>query len=133
MKRNRRAGVEDRWYRADGKQKARYGVGMRWRARYVDEYGREHTKAFTCKVDATHWLNNVVSEQVTGTWTDPKLSGVTFGMMADRWLSPKPSGRPRRFAGYRSLLDTVVLSRWRDVPLREVRFEAPAGQSRRWC
>ena len=37
MKRNRRAGVEDRWHRADGKQTARYGVGMRWRARYVDD------------------------------------------------------------------------------------------------
>jgi hypothetical protein len=45
MKRNRRAGVEDRWQKSHGDRAARYGIGMRWRARYVDDDGREHTKA----------------------------------------------------------------------------------------
>ena len=131
MKRNRRAGVEDRWTKtirdADGNTQtvpsAAHGKGSRWRARYVDDQGREHAQGFGRKVDAQNWLNRQVSDQVTGTWTDPALSGVTFGVIAKRWLSTKATRAPKTVAGYRSLLDTVVLPRWKDVPLRDVRFD----------
>lgn len=131
MKRNRRASVEDRWTKTvhdpDGNAKtvpsASHGKGSRWRARYVDDQGREHAKGFSRKVDAQAWLNGQVSDQVTGTWTDPKLSGVTFGVIAERWIQTKATRAPKTVAGYRSLLDVVVLPRWRDVPLRDVSFE----------
>ena len=131
MKRNRRAGVEDRWTKTvrdeDGNTQkvpsTGYGKGLRWRARYVDENGKEQAKAFGRKADAQCWLDKQVSDQVTGTWTDPALSTVSFGMMAQRWLSTKVTRAPKTVAGYRSLLDTVVLPRWKDVPLREVRFD----------
>ena len=65
MKRNRRAGVEDRWTKtirdesgnARTVPSARHGKGMRWLARYVDDRGREHTKAFGRKSDAQQWLD----------------------------------------------------------------------------
>jgi integrase len=131
MKRNRRAGVEDRWTKTvkdpDGtirtEHSAAYGKGSRWRARYVADQGREHSKGFSRKVDAQSWLNKQVSDQVTGSWTDPALSGVTFGVIAERWISTKATRAPKTVAGYRSLLDTVVLPRWKDVPLREVSFD----------
>jgi integrase len=131
VKRNRRAGVEDRWRRTirdeHGNTKtvpsASYGRGSRWRARYVDDSGSEHARGFSRKVDAQQWLNKQVSDQVTGTWTDPALSAVTFGVMAERWLSTKAPRAPKTVAGYKSLLDTVVLPRWKDVPLREVSFD----------
>jgi integrase len=131
MKRNRRAGVEDRWTKtvrddAGNETKvpsARHGTGLRWLARYVDDQGREHTKAFGRKADAQNWLNKEVSDQVTGTWTDPALSVITFGATAERWLSTKATRSAKTVAGYRSLLDTVVLPRWKDVPLRDIRFD----------
>jgi integrase len=131
MKRNRRAGVEDRWYKTvreeSGTAKtvpsANYGKGGRWRARYVDDRGREHAQTFSHKARAQRWLNKQISDQVTGTWTDPALSGVTFGVMAERWISTKATRAPKTVAGYRSLLETVVLPRWKDVPLREVMFD----------
>jgi integrase len=131
VKRNRRAGVEDRWHRTIRDEhgniqtvpSASYGKGSRWRARYVDDTGKEHAKGFFRKVDANQWLNKQVSDQVTGTWTDPGLSGVTLGVMAERWISTKVTRAPKTVAGYRSLLDTVVLPRWKDVPLREVSFD----------
>jgi integrase len=131
MKRNRRAGVEDRWSKtvrdADGnthtEPSANYGKGTRWRARYVDDQGREHAKGFGRKVDAQNWLNGQVSDQVTGAWTDPALSGITFGAMAERWMSTKATRAPKTVAGYRSILDTIVLPRWHDVPLRDVRYD----------
>jgi len=57
---NRRFGVEDLWqktvYDEDGKPRkvasARDGKGKRWRARYVDDEGRERTQAFDRKTDA---------------------------------------------------------------------------------
>lgn len=130
-KRNQRSGVEDRWYRTvreDGGTvstvpSAMHGKGSRWRARYVDENGAEHAKGFARKVDAQRWLDKQVSDQVTGTWTDPKLSGQTFGVIAERWFKTKATRAPKTVAGYRSLLDTLVLPHWRDVPLREVAFE----------
>ena len=131
MKRNRRSGVEDRWFKAvklpDGTtatvESATYGKGNRWRARYVDDSGKEHAKGFARKVDAQRWLDKQVSDQVTGTWTDPALSAVSFGVIAERWISTKATRAPKTVAGYRSLLDTVVLPRWRDVALRELGFD----------
>lgn len=129
--RRQRAGVEDRWNRTIRDEygnthtlpSANFGKGSRWRARYVDENGREHAKAFTTKRSAQDWLNGQVSDQVTGTWTDPKLSGVTFGEMAERWYSTKATRSPKTVAGYRSILDTIVLPKWRDTPLRDMRYD----------
>lgn len=129
--RNRRSGVEDRWNKTvrlpDGTTEtvpsAANGKGLRWRARYVDENGKEHAKGFGRKADAQNWLNKQVSDQVTGTWTDPALSAVTFGTLAERWIATKAHRSAKTLAGYRSLLDTVVLPRWADVPLRDIRFD----------
>lgn len=57
MKRNRRAGVEDRWnktvHHPDGTTttvpSANHQKGSRWRARYVDDAGREHVKGFAAR------------------------------------------------------------------------------------
>lgn len=131
MKRNRRAGVEDRWNKSvrqpDGTTvtvpSANNGKGSRWRARYVDENGREHVKAFRRKVDAQLWLDQEVSDQVTGTWVDPAMGNVTFGVLAKKWLQTKSHRAPKTIAGYESLLETIVLPRWQDIPLRDIRFD----------
>ena len=131
MKRNRRAGVEDRWtktvFEDDGTSKsvpsANHGIGSRWRARYVDDQGQEHAKGFVRKVDAQRWLDQQVSDQVTGTWTDPAMAAVAFGAIAKKWLETKAHRSAKTVAGYNSLLDTIVLPRWRDIPMRDVRYD----------
>src|SRR5690242_13523213 len=110
LRRNRRAGVEDRWTKTvkqpDGSTKTvpstAHGKGSRWRARYVDDDGREHEKLFGRKTDAQTWLDNQISDQVTGTWTDPAKSAITFGTMAERWIGTKATRQPKTIAGYRS-------------------------------
>ncbi|MBB5161597.1 site-specific integrase [Mycobacterium sp. AZCC_0083] len=131
VKRKRRAGVEDRWNKSlrdlEGNEQkvpsAMHGKGSRWRARYVDDHGHEHARGFARKVDAQAWLNQQVSDQVTGTWTDPALTAVTFGVIAEKWLSTKAHRSAKTVAGYQSLLDTIVLPRWNGVPLREIRYD----------
>jgi integrase len=104
MKRNRRAGVEDRWTQT-----------------VRDE--SEHTKAFGRKSDAQQWLDKETADHVAGTWTDPKLSGQTFGALVERWIKTKATRAPKTVAGYRSLLDTLILPRWADVALRDMSFD----------
>jgi hypothetical protein len=38
---------------------------MRWRARYIDERGGEHSKAFGRKVDAQLWLDKQTAALVS--------------------------------------------------------------------
>ncbi|MFI5508958.1 tyrosine-type recombinase/integrase [Mycobacterium sp. NPDC051804] len=131
MKRNRRAGVEDRWIKtvrkvdgtSDTLPSANHGKGSRWRARYVDDAGKEHAKGFSRKADAQRWLNQQISDQVTGSWMDPAMAAVTFGTIAEKWLATKAHRSPKTVAGYSSLLDTIVMPRWRDVPLFDMRYD----------
>jgi integrase len=131
MKRNRRAAVEDRWRKTiiepGGTKRtvasARDGIGLRWMARYVDGRGVERTKSFGRKADAQSWLDTETTGHMTGTWTDPRKSAVTFGAIADKWFSTKAHRSAKTVAGYRSILDTLVLPRWKDVALRDIRFE----------
>jgi integrase len=105
MTRNRRAGVEDRWTRADGTPSANHGQGSRWRARYVDDQGREHAKGFSRKADAQRWLDDITAAQVVGTYTDPRLGRVTFGSFYADW-----SARQIWVAGTRSNMDRMARS-----------------------
>jgi hypothetical protein len=66
QRRNRRAGVEDRWRRADGTSSARAGKGRRWLARYVDDQGCENSRSFERRVEAQAWLDEITASQVTG-------------------------------------------------------------------
>ena len=93
-KRNRRAGVADRWTKtvrdaagnAQTVPSARNGKGMRWLARYVDDEGREHTKAFTRKADAQSWLDNdVIARLATGTYVAPEAGKVTVAAVYASW------------------------------------------------
>ena len=38
-------------------------------------------------------------------------------------MSTKATRSPKTVAGYRSILDTIVLPRWRDIPLQDVRYD----------
>lgn len=105
MKRNRRAGVEDRWNKTAHDEQgnsctvpsANHGKGSRWRARYVDDYGKEHAKAFTRKAQAQAWLNKQVSDQITGAWTDPRYRRSHSGQSPSGGFLRRPTGWPRRW------------------------------------
>jgi hypothetical protein len=43
--------------------------------------------------------------------------------MAERWLSTEVKRSAKTVAGYRSLLDRVLMPRWKDLPLPDIRFD----------
>ena len=112
MKRNRRAGVEDRWTKTirdeHGNEKkvpsARNGKGKRWMARYVDDEGHERAKAFDRKVDAQMWLDSEVTAKLaTGTYVAPRAGLITVEEMYASWSATQatsPAVRPRRGAAH---------------------------------
>ena len=57
----------------------------RWRARYRDAAGKEHSKHFDRKTDAQRWLNEVTAAIVTGQYVDPRSGRITFREYAERW------------------------------------------------
>lgn len=57
----------------------------RWRARYRDASGREHSKHFTRKVDGQRWLDEVAASVVTGAYVDPHAGRVTFASYFADW------------------------------------------------
>ncbi len=95
---------------------------MRWRAVYVDPSGAEYTRAFRTKADAQGWLDSNTAAMVAGTWVEPGKSKERFETVAERWMLSKAGLKPKTFAGYRSLLDTVVLPRWEDERLVDIDF-----------
>ncbi|MEU4162544.1 site-specific integrase [Actinoplanes sp. NPDC026670] len=94
--------IEDRWYNTvkgqDGKplqvKTKLYGVGMRYRVRYVDpNTGRERKKSFPdrAKRAAQDFLISVESDKRRGTYIDPAAGQILFRDYAEMWL------RTRRF------------------------------------
>ncbi|MGV0790481.1 tyrosine-type recombinase/integrase [Mycolicibacterium sp. XJ1819] len=132
QRRNRRAGVEDRWTKtvrdAEGNAQtvpsATHGKGKRWRARYVDSDGREVCKGFARKVDAQKWLDNVTSTIVTGTYVAPGAGAATVGAMHKQWLGTFGHLKATTVAARRSAWSTHVRDAWESVPVGEVQTSA---------
>lgn len=98
----------------------RHGKGTRWLARWVDRDGQERTKAFERKAAAAASIQQIASDLHVGTYVDAKSAAVPFGTMAEEWLQSKTRLKPSTRVSYRSLLDTVILPRWKDVRLADM-------------
>lgn len=128
--RNQRAGIDDRWTRRvkgdDGKMTSvdspLKGRVTRWRVRWVDEEGRELSKSFRRKPDAQAFLNGLTADVHRGEYVDPRRGSELFRDVAEQWFTSKSHRKPKTIAGYRSLLDTVVLPQWGDVPLKRIDY-----------
>jgi hypothetical protein len=93
-----RSNITDRWVKENGERTARHGIGIRWRARYFDESGKEYTRVFARKADAKGWLGGVAS-MATGQYTAPEAGLVTVAAVYASWsaaqgTSPRKPPRP---------------------------------------
>lgn len=59
----------------------------KWRARYRDDQGHEHSRHFERKVDAQRWIDEVTTAVISGTYVDPRAGGVTFADFYTDWSS----------------------------------------------
>lgn len=111
--------AKGRWAQGLGKPQ---GIGKRWRAWYVGDDGKQHTKRFRTEVEAESWAGTERGKVVTNQWVAPDVGSDAFGVVAEQWLLTKAHRKPKTLAGYRSLLDTVVLPRWGETPLKAITY-----------
>ncbi|WP_353941839.1 site-specific integrase [Streptomyces sp. HUAS MG91] len=89
--------IQDRWFKVeigpDGKPRRvksdRYGVGLRYRARYIGPDGSEKSKSFPDKQKrkADTWLANIEADVSQGRYIDPSAGVVTFEQYAKTWMA----------------------------------------------
>jgi integrase len=91
-----------------------------WQLRYVDPEGRERAEHFARKGDAERRRDQLLGDTARGEWVDRDRSRLTVGEWAEEWMRGRVHLKPKTLAGYRSLLDTQVLPRWRDARLAGV-------------
>ena len=108
---------------------ARHGHGKRWLARWVDHDGNERSRSFDRKHEGQAHIAEVTGKLATGAYADPRRSGVTFGTVAETWIKTKEAAKraPKTVAGYRGLLDVVILPKWKDERLRDIDHERLQG------
>ncbi|MDP7738984.1 tyrosine-type recombinase/integrase [Mycobacterium paragordonae] len=132
-KRNRRAGIEDRWTktirRSDGTKEtvpsANHGKGSRWRARYVDNDGNEREKLFARKVDAQRWLDtDVTTKFATGTYVAPAAGRATVGDVYRSWAASQAHIAAKTAQSRRSTWGSRVEDHWADVSVGDVKTAA---------
>src|SRR5919106_6519406 len=92
-----------------------------YRARYRAPDGRERSKVFRRKGDAQRFLGAVEGDKARGAWVDPRLSRITLGDWADRWIRTTVHLKPKTRAGYESLLRSHVLPAFGQTPLGRIR------------
>ncbi|MGC5584134.1 tyrosine-type recombinase/integrase [Ornithinimicrobium sp. W1665] len=116
-----RAFIEDRWYREDratGKKvpAKRHGVGRRWKARWIEEDGRERSQSYDRKVDAQRRLDEVTADVLTGRYVDARAGEVTFSAYMARWAALQV-WKPRTTVGADLIRRSVPFG---DVALRSL-------------
>lgn len=128
QKRNRRAGVEDRWRKtvfdehgsAQTVPSVRDGKGLRWMARYVDERGREHSRSFARKADAQSWLDGQTAAVVSGTHVAPRDAQLTVKQWCELWLQGYEVHRASTVRQAKVHVKQIV-TEFGDMPLSAVR------------
>ncbi len=108
-----------RWAEGEGRPQ---GVGNRWRGWYVGDDGKQHTKRFRTEAEAKAWSDTERGKVVTNQWVSPDMGADTFGAVAEQWIRTKNHRKPKTLAGYRSILDTLVLPRWGDTSMKEITY-----------
>lgn len=98
------------------------GIGQRWRGWYVGTDGKQRTRRFRTELEAERWVNRERGKVTAQTWVSPDLGTELFGIVAERWYAGKNHRKPKTVAGYRSLLDTLILPQWRDIPLAVISY-----------
>lgn len=128
QRRSQRGAVEDRWRKRikgeDGNTvdvpSAVAGQVTRWRARYVDDAGREHTRAFDRKADGQNWIDKQLAALLRGDHVTPKYAKLTVGEWCDKWLAGYGT---RRKSSVRQAVThiKIIKAHFEHVPLSAVK------------
>jgi integrase len=95
----------------------------RYRACWRDPAGRQKSKTFRTKKEASGFLAEVESALNRGTYVAPDAGRLRFGDYAERWLAGRNDEKTTD-ARDASIMRNHVLPRWGSVPLAKVEHSA---------
>lgn len=109
--------IEDRWMTDDGTDKTRHGHGKRYRARWVDENGKERSASFSSEKTAKQHLKAVARGEVANAH-----GRKTFEVFYEGWSASQPwvpgTVRAMDLAAYSVTFGNVELERLRPSHLQ---------------
>ena len=96
----------------------------RFQARYPTRSNKESTgpHTFATRREAEAYLSQVQTDQLRGTWVDPKRSEITLEDYSRTWLAGR-NHRPKTVYKYRGLLVRHILPTFGDVELGRIQPE----------
>ncbi|WP_116247963.1 site-specific integrase [Nocardiopsis sp. FIRDI 009] len=96
----------------------------RWWVRYYNPAGQlKSGGTFHKKPDAEKKQTEIENSLHEGTYRNPQDAKVTFGSMAEKWLTTRTDIKRSTWWQYRAVLDNHVLPRWADLPLSAIHNE----------
>lgn len=91
----------------------------RYRAYFRDPSGKQRSKTFRLKKDATTFLAEIETSKTHGAYVSPHAGRMAFGAHAAEWMATW-NVEITTAARDRSIMQTHVLPRWGDVPLSKI-------------
>ena len=70
-------------------------TGTRYQVKLRDPNGRQYSKTFRTRSEAKSYETSQINSMQRGSWTDVRLSVVTFGEFADLWVNQNKQKRQR--------------------------------------
>ncbi|WP_416978656.1 site-specific integrase [Streptomyces sp. T028] len=117
------ARVKDLW-----KDPRRKGKGKRWLSVWIGPDSKEHSKAFTKKVDAERHGPKQEVDVSQGTYVDPKAARTTVEQWCETWLTGYATRKPSTVRQARVHINRIV-KEFGGLPLGAVR----PSQVKAWC
>jgi integrase len=95
-----------------------------WRVRWRDAQGHGQSKAFARKRDALTYLHDLEVRLDRGQAVRRDAGRAGFGELAEQWLANKATAgrKPSTVAGYRSILDHLVLPEFGREPVGAITY-----------
>jgi integrase len=103
--------------------------GHSWQARWYDGTGKQRTKTFATKRQATDHLARMIADRSRGDYLDPQRAQTKLSVVAADWLQLKRlTIRPKTVEGYEGNLKVHVLPSLGDRPVGSI----TTADVRRW-
>lgn len=93
---------------------------VRYKVRYRDSAGREHSETKTRRIDAERRKSEIEFEMVVGSWRDPSRGDVLPRVWVDEWLPTRHDLRATTRARLETTMSHQVLPRFGGTALRKI-------------
>jgi integrase len=94
--------------------------GKGWRVRYRGPDGKEHSRSFAKRADASNFMHSTEVSKLEGRWADPRLGKTPLRDFSKQWLGARLSIRGATRARDEGMIRNHVLPAFGGVPVARI-------------